>query len=338
MRPLTSDAVAAAVTGLPCITITGLTKTYRGATAPALAAVDFDIPEGSCLGLLGPNGAGKTTLVSILCGLMCADGGSIGVRDGNGSWIECGVSVNGVSHLIGLVPQELAFYPTLTVVENLRYFGTLHGLWGARLRQRLEGSLAIARLEAFAARRAETLSGGLQRRLNLAIGVIHEPRLLVLDEPTVGVDSQSRRFVLEELARLNAGGTTILYTSHYLDEVEQLCDRLTIIDHGRVVATGSREELLRDGVVALRTAASPPSSFLERLGALPMLSAFRHDENALTLASHDPAATLVAVLEAARDSGVALLEVSMGRRSLETLFFQLTGAHMKDRAKDEFVA
>jgi ABC-2 type transport system ATP-binding protein len=319
----------------PLVKVRALTKTYQGAAHPALAAVDLEIPEACCYGLLGPNGAGKTTLVSILCGIRRADSGSIQVRDPAGQWLECGARARGVAGLIGLVPQELAFYPSLTVLENLRYFGTLQGLQGARLRERTDASLAIGRLEAYADQRAESLSGGLQRRLNLAIGVIHAPPLLILDEPTVGVDSQSRRFVLEELARLKDGGTTILYTSHYLDEVEQLCDRLAVIDHGRVVAQGSREELLRDSVVTLRTAVRPPAALMAQLAAIPSVAALHQDGNALTLASSDPGDTLSAVLDAARDNNVAVVEAAMGRRSLETLFFQLTGAQMRDERSDE---
>jgi ABC-2 type transport system ATP-binding protein len=324
----------------PRVRITALTKTYRGGTHPALSSVDLEIPEASCFGLLGPNGAGKTTLVSILCGIRRADSGSIQVRNAAGRWFECGARTggartSGVAELIGLVPQELAFYPTLTVLENLHYFGMLHGLRGSKLRARTDASLAIARLETHAGQRAEALSGGLQRRLNLAIGVIHAPPLLVLDEPTVGVDSQSRRFVLEELARLKRGGTTILYTSHYLDEVEQLCDRLAVIDLGRVVAQGSREDLLRESVVTLRTAARPPAALLEQLAAIPSVSALHHDETALTLASRDPEATLTAAMQAARRNQVTLVEASMGRRSLETLFFRLTGAQMRDEGVDE---
>ena len=322
---------------LPRVRITALTKTYRGATHPALSSVDLEIPEASCFGLLGPNGAGKTTLVSILCGIRHADSGSIRIRDAAGRWLECAARAAGVADLIGLVPQELAFYPTLTVLENLHYFGALHGLRGSRLRERTDASLAIGRLDAQVGQRAESLSGGLQRRLNFAIGVIHAPPLLVLDEPTVGVDSQSRRFVLEELARLRAGGTTILYTSHYLDEVEQLCDMLAVIDHGRVVAQGSRDELLTDSVVTLRTAATPPAALLEQLAAIPSVSALHHDETALTLASSDPEATLTAAMQAAGRNQVSLVEASMGRRSLETLFFRLTGAKMRDEGVDESI-
>ena len=333
----THPATLAMRANTPLVRISALTKRYPGAAHPALAAVDLEIPDGSCFGLLGPNGAGKTTLVSILCGIRRADAGSIRVRGGSGDWRDCGTRASGVSSLIGMVPQELAFYPTLTVVENLRYFGILHGLHGARLRERIAASLAIGRLEANARQRAESLSGGLQRRLNLAIGVIHAPPLLVLDEPTVGVDAQSRRFLLDELGRLNASGTTILYTSHYLDEVEQLCDWLAVIDHGRVAAQGPREMLLRDSVVTLRASVPPPRALLEQLAALPSVSAVQHHEALLTLSSRDPAVTLAAAMATAAAAQITVLEASMGRRSLETLFFQLTGAAMNDQGTDERV-
>lgn len=322
-------------TDQPLVRARALCKTYPRATIAALSSVDLDVPEGSCFGLLGPNGAGKTTLVSILCGIQRADGGSIGLRDSAGRWLECGRGATDVAALIGLVPQALAFYPTLTVNENLLHFGRLQGLGGARLCDRVQASLAIGRLDSHAAQRAETLSGGLQRRLNLAIGVIHSPPLLVLDEPTVGVDAQSRRFMLAELARLNIAGTTIIYTSHYLDEVEQLCDRLAVIDRGRVVAEGSREDLLAGNFVVLRTASSPPEALLEELAAFPMVSAVRHEGNLLSLTSADPAACLSSSLKAVRDRDVVLVEASIGRRSLENLFFQLTGAQLRDEADDE---
>lgn len=319
----------------PLVRVAALCKTYPGAAVAALQSVDLEIPERSCFGLLGPNGAGKTTLVSILCGIQRAGSGSISLRDAEGRWLECRPRAAGVAALVGLVPQTLAFYPTLTVRENLSHFGRLQGLSGPLLEERVQASLAIGRLESHAGQRAETLSGGLQRRLNLAIGVIHAPPLLVLDEPTVGVDAQSRRFLLEELARLNAAGTTIIYTSHYLDEVEQLCDRLAVIDHGRVVAQGSRDDLLKGDLVVLRTAASLPAGLLEAIAALPTVSALRHEGTLLSVTSSDPSACLAASLQAARDRGVALVEASIGRTSLETLFFQLTGAQLRDEAADE---
>jgi ABC-2 type transport system ATP-binding protein len=316
------------------VSIESLCKTYRGAHRPALAGVSLEIQAGTCFGLLGPNGAGKTTLISILTGILAADSGRARLQKASSHWVDCGIGSTEAGELIGLVPQELAFYPTLTVRENLCYFGAMRGLRGDALRRRTDASLAIGRLEPLRHQRAETLSGGLQRRLNLAIGVIHTPRLLVLDEPTVGVDAQSRLFILEELARLKAAGTTILYTSHYLDEAQQLCDALAVMDHGRVVAQGQQAELLQDELVTMRLRSAPTPAFLQALSAIPTVRDTRQAGLWLALVSRDPAATLSAALEVARGSGTVIAEASMGKRSLEALFFQLTGTQLRDEGND----
>jgi ABC-2 type transport system ATP-binding protein len=267
----------------PLLRIEALSKTYSGAGRPALMSVDLDIQRGSCLGLLGPNGAGKTTLISILTGTRRADGGAVRLLAESGHWINCGADFADAAPLIGLVPQELAFYPTLTVRDNLAFFGAMHGLKGTALRGRLAAGAAIGRLSEFLDRRAETLSGGLQRRLNLAIGLMHNPVLLVLDEPAVGIDAQSRLFVLEELCKLKAAGTTIIYASHYLDEVQQICDSLAIIDHGRIIAQGLLVDLLKDDLVTLRLAEAPSAQLLQALNSLPAVTGVRQADMRLAL-------------------------------------------------------
>jgi len=187
-----------------------------------LDSVSLSIPDGSIFGLLGPNGAGKTTLISILCGLRRPAAGRVAVA----------------RRAIGLVPQELAFYPMLTVRENLRFFGSVQNLGGARLRERVDAVVAFAQLDGVLGRRAAQLSGGLKRRLNLAIGLLTEPDLVLLDEPTVGVDPQSRAFLLESIGALRSPARHILYTSHYMEEVQAICDHVAIIDAGRVLAAG----------------------------------------------------------------------------------------------------
>jgi ABC-2 type transport system ATP-binding protein len=304
------------------VRIESVCKSYRGASAPALLDVNLDIANGSCLGLLGPNGAGKTTLISILSGVLQADSGRVRLCASGNRWVDYELGSAEAADLISLVPQELAFYPTLTVRENLDFFGAMHGLHGAALRRGSDVGIAIGRLEAFRDQRAQTLSGGLQRRLNLAIGLVHAPRLLVLDEPAVGLDAQSRRFVLEELVRLKAAGTTILYTSHYLDEVQQICDTLAIIDRGRVIAQGTLAELLRDDLVTLRLSGAPSPQLLQALTAIPTVHGLRHSGAFLALINSDPAVTMSAALTLARDSGAI------------ELFFQLTGAQLRDRGED----
>jgi ABC-2 type transport system ATP-binding protein len=202
---------------------------YPGAARDALQGLSLHVRDGSLFGLLGPNGSGKTTLISLLTGLLQPSAGAVRVGEGARA----------------LVPQDYAFYPRLTVAENLRCFGGVLGLQGAALKSRMQEVCGVADLQDFLDKRAEHLSGGLKRRLNLAIGLLNQPRLLFLDEPTVGIDPQSRNFILEAIRRLNAEGATVIYTSHYMDEVQQLCDSIGVLDEGKLLAHGSLDELLK---------------------------------------------------------------------------------------------
>jgi ABC-2 type transport system ATP-binding protein len=316
------------------IKIEGLCKTYRGAAQAALNNVNLTIEEGDFFALLGPNGAGKTTLISILCGLFSPSSGQIRLRTAAGEWLE----PRAARGLLGLVPQELAFYPMLSVIENLRYFAAMHGLTGIALHNGVAAALAVGRLQAVQDQRADTLSGGLKRRLNLAIGVVHEPRLLVLDEPTAGVDAQSRRFLGDELKRLNATGMTIIYTSHYLDEVQQLCNTMAVIDQGRVISQGNLHALLQRDVVTLGFAAPPSAVLISSLEKITTASAVQHDGNRVALVTMDPAATLAAALAVAHECEAAIAEATMGHRNLEALFFQLTGKALRDTGADRDAA
>lgn len=217
----------------------GLRKTYPGARQPALRGLDLAIEEGEFFGLLGPNGAGKTTAISIFTGLRAPSAGSVAVfgRDLHAADSE-------VRRRIGLVPQDIALYPTLTVRENLEYFGRLYGLHGDDLDRRVDDNLRRVALADAADRPIDTLSGGMKRRANLAAGLVHGPTLLFLDEPTVGVDAQSRAAIVATLEDLSRQGVTLVYTTHYLEEAERLCRRIAIIDGGRVLAEGSPRALI----------------------------------------------------------------------------------------------
>jgi ABC-2 type transport system ATP-binding protein len=219
------------------LSLRSVSFSYGGARV--LDDVTLEIPGGSVFGLLGPNGAGKTTLISILAGLRRAEGGTI-VADGE----PLEALRRRRTGLLGLVPQELSFYPMLTVGENLRFFGRVQDVGGPRLIERLDAVARFARLETLLDRRAGELSGGLKRRLNLAIGLLTEPELVLLDEPTVGVDPQSRSFLLESIAGLRAPARHIVYTSHYMEEVQAICDHVAIIDAGRVLAAGPLANVL----------------------------------------------------------------------------------------------
>ncbi|MFM9883027.1 MAG: ABC transporter ATP-binding protein [Burkholderiales bacterium] len=310
----------------PILSVSALVKSYPGNASRALDGIDLFVPAGSFFGLLGPNGAGKTTLISILCGILAPDGGAAHIRSASGEALNPR-SARGV---VGLVPQDLAFYPTLTVRENLRFFGAMQGLRGKLLNERVDACVAVGRLEETIDQRAERLSGGLKRRLNFALGLLHAPGLVVLDEPTAGMDAQSRNFLREELKRLNASGTTILYTSHYLEEIEQLCDRLAIIDHGRVIAAGRLDALLEQDLVTLHVDASIRPEFVARLRGLPSVSGIREEQGLIAIITDNPQATLAGALALAREDSVAIAQAGMGARNLESLYFQLTGTRLRD--------
>ena len=221
------------------IRVTGLVHQYAGQTAPALAGVDLHVRRGSLFGLLGPNGSGKTTLISILTGILRANGGVVEIVGRN-----MPRDAREIQRLCSLVPQENAFYPTLTVIENLRFFAEAQEIKSNLVSSRIAEALQIAGLENATGIRANRLSGGMKRRLSIAIGLLNDPQLLFLDEPTVGIDPQSRQFLLEAIKRINAAGTTVVYCSHYLEEVEFLCDEIAILDRGRVLRQATLEALL----------------------------------------------------------------------------------------------
>lgn len=221
------------------IEINHLSKQYKNADFYALKEVDLQIPIGSIFGLLGPNGAGKTTLVSILSGLMKHSSGDYFVlgakNDENAALIKSN---------IGSVPQDLAIYPTLTAYENLQYFGALWGIDKSELKARIESDLEKVGLFEFAHKRLDTFSGGMKRRINLLAGVLHRPKIVFLDEPTVGVDVHSKSKIIAYLRELNSLGTTIVYTSHHLAEAQDFCTHVAIIDHGKIVVCDKTSQLL----------------------------------------------------------------------------------------------
>jgi ABC-2 type transport system ATP-binding protein len=217
----------------------GLTRRYPGMARPAVAALDMTILQGEIFGLLGPNGAGKTTTIAMLSTILRPDGGTATL---------CGEDLlnntRRVRRHIGLIPQEIALYPELTAAENLDFFGRLHHLKGPQLKRARETALAAVGLSDRADHKVATFSGGMKRRTNLAAGMLHRPAMLFLDEPTVGIDAQSRQLILDKLLGLKAEGLTMLYTTHYMEEAQRLCDRVAIMDHGRILKIGSPGELV----------------------------------------------------------------------------------------------
>lgn len=221
------------------IEITDITKTYRGLDDAVLKGVNLQVKSGEIFGLLGPNGAGKTTLISILCGLLHFDEGSAKI-DGHNIVEER----NLLKRLIGVVPQEIALYDTLSARENLHFFGACYGLKGSELKDKTETFLKHFGLEKSAKRQIKTFSGGMKRRVNLIAAIMHNPKVLFLDEPTVGIDVQSRAVIVDFLKQFNREGCTIFYTSHHMKEAENLCTHVAIIDNGKIVAADKPKTLM----------------------------------------------------------------------------------------------
>jgi ABC-2 type transport system ATP-binding protein len=294
----------------------------------AVRGVSFQIAEGETYGLLGPNGAGKTTTISMVCGLLEPDGGQVIVAGRP-------LTTRSVAEkaAIGYVPQELAIYPDLSARENLMFFARLYGLATAQASARVDEVLEVIGLTDRAADRTKEFSGGMQRRLNIGIGLLHRPRLLILDEPTVGVDPQSRNAILESVEQLAGEGMAVLYTTHYMEEAERLCDRIGIVDLGELRAEGTRAELVAlvgehdrivlEGVGDLRAAA-------RAAGALPDVRAASAEDGGLHLIADNARSVLPELLRVATRAGVTVSSVDVDRPDLEAVFLHLTGRALRD--------
>lgn len=223
----------------PILLVNSLSKHYHGADEPALRSVSFEIRKGDIFGLLGPNGAGKTTLISILCGIVGPGSGRVAF-EGKDLFSD----LQRLKQQMGVVPQDIALYPMLTARENLEFYGNMFGVHGNELHVRISDWLERLGLTHAANRRVDKCSGGMKRRINLIASILHRPQLLFLDEPTVGVDVQSRNVIIEQLQELNKGGMTIIYTSHHMEEAEQFCTNIGIIDYGEIIASGAPKALI----------------------------------------------------------------------------------------------
>jgi ABC-2 type transport system ATP-binding protein len=298
----------------------------RYGDTPALAGVSFQVASGELFGLLGPNGAGKTTLLSIISGLLPPTSGQILVQ---GRKVQ--ESDRDLRRVIGIAPQELALYGELTGRENLTFFGRLYGLGGQGLRQRVEEVLLAVGLHDRAERRVDSYSGGMKRRLNLGAGLVHQPRLLLLDEPTAGVDPQSRNYLFEEIRRLNAAGVTILYSSHYMEEAQALCSRIGILDHGRLIACDTVPALLQKlgGLIRFRVP-HITGALRDRLQQLPGVGVTERPGQIIELECHDVKASLLHLVAVLNDLNIELTSLEIEEPNLERVFLHLTGRALRD--------
>ncbi|MFL5328895.1 MAG: ABC transporter ATP-binding protein [Gemmataceae bacterium] len=292
----------------------------------ALDHVSFDVRVGELFGLLGPNGAGKTTLLSILSGLLAADTGSVTLEGGPVS-----PDKTDIRRHIGLAPQEIALYPELSAAENLRFFGKLYGLAGADLESRIDEVLHAVGLIVRRGDRVVTFSGGMKRRLNLAAAVLHRPKILFLDEPTAGVDPQSRNHIFQEVRRLNAAGTTIVYTSHYMEEVQALCPRVGIIDAGRLVRCEPVSELLKLESTRVRFRTNSSKADLSKiLQGIPAVLDARLDDGFVEIRTQSSQTTVPVLLRHLEEMGVAAEDLELEPPTLERVFLALTGHELRD--------
>lgn len=288
----------------------------------AVDGITLELHSSECLGLLGPNGAGKSTLIRSIVGRVVLDAGRVAVFGSPANSAAARAA-------LGWVPQELALYPRLTSKENLESFGRYHGLSGTGLQQAVAWCLDWASLQDRAGELAKNLSGGMRRRLNMAAGLIHRPKLVLLDEPTVGVDPQSRNRIFEMIEKLHGDGTAITYTTHYMEEAERLCDRIAIVDHGRIIALGTNEELVQNAFASrsqvLARFAGPSDAIAAWVG---QRGGRLVDSTAEFTVEHPT--EIAGLLDDAAGAGLDVVDVSLRRPNLESVFLHLTGRELRD--------
>lgn len=295
----------------------------------AVDDVSFHVAPGETYGLLGPNGAGKTTTISMIAGLLAPDDGSVEImgRPMNAGALD-------TRAMVGLVPQELAIYPDLTGEENLRFFGRLYDMDRNDLATRIDEVLETVALTERRDDKTSEYSGGMKRRLNIAIGLLHRPQFLILDEPTVGVDPQSRNSILESVEILSGEGMSVLYTTHYMEEAERLCDRVGIIDEGKLIAEGARRQLVaqigqKDRVVLRgRDALEEAADAIRAVGGVSEVAA---SEEGINILAGEASSSLPLILSTATAAGMTVIGVDIQEPDLEAVFLHLTGKALRDR-------
>jgi ABC-2 type transport system ATP-binding protein len=337
------------LTGNDLVVVSDLVKRF-GDNA-AVDGVSFTIREGEVFGLLGPNGAGKTTTISMISCLIPPTTGEITVAG-----FSIATDALNVKRTLGVVPQDIALYPTLSAVENLKFWARMYGLAGKELEERVAEALQLADLADRSKEPIEKYSGGMKRRINIAAGIMHHPRLLIMDEPTVGIDPQSRNHILETVKELNARGTSVLYTSHYMEEVEFLCDRVGIMDRGKLIALGTIDELKRlvgdENVISVRVS-DLPAGALDALRGLPGVDSVSTSAPAepgseeseapgdggeaaveagtlIEVLSRDSGTIIASVVTALTGVGARVMSIDVREPNLESVFLHLTGKSLRD--------
>lgn len=294
----------------------------------AVDGIAFEVKKGEVFGLLGPNGAGKSTTISMISTLLPPSGGTILFEGKN--ILE---DPKSIQKKLGVVPQDIALYPTLSGYENLSFWGNMYGLSGSELKKRIGAVSEVVGLNGRIRDRVDKYSGGMKRRLNIGAALLHMPELLIMDEPTVGIDPQSRNHILDTVLELNRQGMTIIYTSHYMEEVEYLCSRICIMDQGRIIASGTKDELVEmtsgktEIVLALESLDHEP---MELFGAIEGIQSVEQQEGNLLIRCENADLILAEIIARVAASGKHLRSVDVKKPNLETVFLQLTGKALRD--------
>ena len=308
------------------VQVENLIKRYNNMLA--IDNLSLDISEGDIFGLLGPNGAGKTTLINSMLGLTKVDSGSIKIFGKDIKHHEMYIKKN-----IGIVPQEIALYQELTAYENLMFFGRLYGLRGEKLKEAVQSAFEFTGIEGRKNEIVKQYSGGMKRRLNIACAIVHKPKLIIMDEPTVGIDPQSRNQILNSVKALKDNGATIIYTSHYMEEVESLCNDVAIMDKGRVIAKGSKEEL-KDFVYTEEkitiSVSSVSFTLVNSIKAIEGIKECEVEESVLNITSEKNKVGISSILTIIEASGAEILGLNIEKPTLESVFLTLTGRKIRD--------
>lgn len=293
----------------------------------AVNNLSLKIKKGEIYGLLGPNGAGKSTTIGIICGLLKPTSGKVNILD-----VDVTKSMKGQNKKIGFVPQDISVYSDLTAYENLKFFGQLYGLKGSKLEERIKFALEFTGLSDVKKKLSKEFSGGMKRRLNIGCAILHEPEIVIMDEPTVGIDPQSRNSILEAVKKLNQEGVTIIYTTHYMEEVETICSEIAIIDHGNVIVSGSKDEL--KSIVSehniLEISLNKEDINLDGLSDIRGVAKFDYKGSKITIFSDKDINNLNSIIDFFSTKDVKIENIGFKEINLETVFLSLTGRSLRD--------
>ena len=310
----------------PILVANNLNKTFG--EIQAVKNISLQIARGEVFGLLGPNGAGKTTTISMLTGLLEPTSGSI-IVDG----MDVERHTTEVKAKLGLVPQELALYPTLSARQNLLFFGRIYGLKGKHLHQRVDEVLEMTGLTERANDAVEDYSGGMKRRVNIGAGLLHKPDVLFLDEPTVGVDPQSRNAIFESVEELNRAGMSVIYTTHYMEEAQRLCHRVAIVDTGELIALDTPTALIRSlggGIIVIGLAEGYPEELVDQVAQLPTVKAATRTDGELKVETHRLQEALMGILDITNQQDIGITSLELLEPNLESVFLHLTGKKLRE--------